>query len=222
MNASIIQIICSIIIFLGAIITAVCNHYKDMQPAAQTTRLGWGDWRAWIARNASRIILCSAVVIAIGIVCISISGEIASRASSERLSEQIRELQQANESLTAQERQRQAVVAVSDFYRMLRNYDTHFKEKSFDSAMFNLSKYSGMRSGEYIKCMIEFAEDARRKRDNLIDSASVRLTQLDVNTDTLRFERRLPVRMGRALRWSAKAAGFDGSAMNRVLQCDTL
>ncbi len=254
MDASIVQTISQVVIFLGASVAGVCNYYKDKRPAAQTAGRGLGNWRAWINKNARRIILCSAIAIAIGAVSNSISSGIASRSTSERFNQQIRDLQQDNDSLlvtlepiatfsetsglsiqqaiaklldyrsaeTAQERKRQAVVAVSDFYRMLKNYDAHFKEKSFDSAVFNISQITGLRSGENISSMIIYAEDARRKRDNLIDSALVRLTQLDVNIDTLRFDRKLPIRIGRALHWSAKAAGFDATWMRKVLQCDTL
>jgi hypothetical protein len=122
----------------------------------------------------------------------------------------------------AQDRQRQAMVAISDFIRLLNNYDTHFKEKSFDSAVGSFVGKGLFDSGIYIKGMIEFAKDCRRIRDNIIDSSIVRLKQLDVNTDTLRFQRKLPIRMGQALKGRAIALGLDVGQLNQVLQCDTL
>ena len=122
----------------------------------------------------------------------------------------------------AQDVQRQAVVGVSDLYRLLRNYDTHFQNEAFDSAVNSIRQRVGVESGLYITGMIEFAEDARRKRDASIDSAIVRLRQLGVDTDTLRFSKRLPIRMGQALKRRAQALGLDAGVINSVLRRDSL
>jgi hypothetical protein len=122
----------------------------------------------------------------------------------------------------AQANQRDATGEVSDLYRQLSSYDTHFKNISFDSAVNSLRQEIGFESGYYIRYMIEFAEDARRKRDIIIGSALVRLEQLDVASDTLRFSRRLPVRIGQALKGRAKALDLSYDQINAVIRRDSL
>jgi hypothetical protein len=138
-------------------------------------------------------------------------------------------IQQAIASLYAektvdmeQSQLRLAKVGVSDFHRMIKTYDDHFRDKSFDSAVDDYTDRGLFESGMYIKGMIDFAKDYRRKRDNSIDSALVRLEQLGVNTDTLRFPRRLPIRIGQSLKHRATVLGLYGGDLNSVLMCDTL
>lgn len=122
----------------------------------------------------------------------------------------------------ADEIQREATVAVSDLYRLLSDFDTHFQNKAFDSAVYSLRQKVGFESGMYIKGMIEFGEDARRRRDAIIDPAIERLEQLGVASDTLRFSKRLPIRMGQALKGRAEALGLDHDIVSSVLRCDSL
>jgi hypothetical protein len=135
---------------------------------------------------------------------------LANRASAERATEE------------AQEVQNDAIVAISDFNRLLGTFDTHFQNIAFDSAVNSLRQQVGFESGMYITGMIEFAKSARRRRDASIDSAIVRLEQLGVDTDTLRFSKRLPIRIGQALKGRAQALELDADIVNSVVRCDSL
>lgn len=118
--------------------------------------------------------------------------------------------------------ERQALVATDDFYRVLRNFDTHYKTVSFDSASRSNGAKMSLRSGAYLQNMIRFAEFARRTRDNLIDSSVVRIEQLGVSRYSLRYEKRLPIRTGQALKSIAQDMELEPSEMAALMSSDSL
>jgi outer membrane murein-binding lipoprotein Lpp len=121
-----------------------------------------------------------------------------------------------------QSRLRQAKLGVNDFRRMIGEYDNHLREKSIDSISQDFASRGLLHSGMYLKALGDFAVDYRRRRDNSIDSALVLLERLGVNTDTLRFSRRLSVRIGDLLRRTAGSIGLDYRSLPSTFRYDTL
>lgn len=116
---------------------------------------------------------------------------------------------------------KQAIVGVNDFHRWLKADDDHFR-RSFDSASNAIAGRLGVESGMYLGELIRFGEEWRRQRDYSIDSMLVRLAQVGVAVDTLHFQRRLPIRVGTALKGAAMRMQLDAGVVNSVVMNDTL
>lgn len=270
MSASAVQLICQLVVLLGALTVAFSNfHTARANPQSRgNSNSRYRNFCKWTIRNNIWISFISAIAIAVGGIGNMVAGGITSKESSERLWQEIRAQRADNKELmfelqnvrsdykhlqqklqpiekfvestgtgiqqavdrmslgisaeSTSERKRQSVVQAADFKRALDIFDDHFEAKSFDSAVTSLVNTVGLSSGLYIQGMIRFAKDSRRRRDNIIDSFAVRLQQLDFNINELEYERRLPIRMGQALKGRAQSLGVDGDGMEAVLSCDTL
>jgi hypothetical protein len=108
-------------------------------------------------------------------------------------------------------RDKDAKIAITDFYNWIKENDAGLKP-ALDSIAFSCSKRGVFGSGPYISAIINYAQNYRRKRDISIDSMLVRLRKFDIDTDTLKFKRKLPIRIGSVLKNSFDNVRIDKNA----------
>lgn len=113
-----------------------------------------------------------------------------------------------------------ADIMITDLRSWYEENNQKFK-KEFEKLANSQSRRGIFESPIAIGEVVEFAKDWRLKRDNKIDSFFVRLQALDVDTDTLRIIKKLPIRLDEDLK--GRISRLDLSPIFiRSLRLDTL
>ncbi|MEZ5358508.1 MAG: hypothetical protein R3F48_06715 [Candidatus Zixiibacteriota bacterium] len=119
------------------------------------------------------------------------------------------------------ERKVMAEISIRDFNNWLKINNNQF-EHEYDSLKFYLSKLNPSGGPEHISAKIKFARNFRMKRDVTIDSMFVRMKQYDINTDTIKFNRKLPMAFANDINWILRKDDYEVKKYFEDQKFDTL
>ena len=105
--------------------------------------------------------------------------------------------------LSAEEKKQEQLQAAQATISSLRIWDQQDKDSfqhRFDSVRIDAAERMGIRSGAYFGVLEKLAQTHHNYRVAKIDSFMVRLSDLDVNTDTVNIDPRLHFRLGQYLK----------------------